>query len=185
MPQPRIAPLDPPYDPEAQKYFDSIMPPGMEPLRIFRTIATNPRILKKFFRGAALDRGPLAIRDRELVIHRTCARCGAEYEWGVHVNAFARPLEIPETTIAATVTAAWDDPVWEPKQAALVRLCDELHDTSTLSDACWEALRAHFDDEQILEFIYVAGLYHVVAFLVNGLGIELEDFGERFPTNGV
>ncbi len=40
--------------------------------------------------GHFLGRGStLAIRDREIVIDRTCARCGNEYEWGVHVAAFA------------------------------------------------------------------------------------------------
>ena len=182
MSVPRIAPLTPPYDAEVQKHFDSIMPEGMEPLKLFRTIGTNPRILKKFFRGAALDRGPVSIHDRELVIHRTCARCRCEYEWGVHVNAFARPLEITEAVIQATVTAAsWEDPVWDERQAALVRLCDELHDTAAVSDACWDALRTFLDEQQVMELIYVAGLYHVVSFLTNGLCVEREEFGERFP----
>ncbi|HEV7760231.1 MAG TPA: hypothetical protein VGO78_14620 [Acidimicrobiales bacterium] len=28
------------------------------------------------------------MRDREIVIDRTCARCGCQYEWGVHVAFF-------------------------------------------------------------------------------------------------
>ena len=74
----RIQPLVPPYAPEIQKLFDVVMPPGMDPLLLFRTLATNPRIFPRFMKAGVLDRGPVEIRDRELVIHRTTARCGAD-----------------------------------------------------------------------------------------------------------
>lgn len=180
----RIAPLLPPYAEEIQHQFDVVMPPGMEPLKLFRTIAHSPRILKKFMRAGVLDRGPVAIRDRELLIHRTCARCDSRYEWGVHASAFGQPLGFSDDLLTATVQAGWDDPLWTPAQAALVRLCDELHDTATITDACWAMLQAHFPDEQILEFIYTVGVYHTVAFLTNALEIELEDIGAPYPAGG-
>ncbi len=181
MNPPGIAPLDPPYPPETQELFDLVMPEGMEPLRLFRTLATNPRIFSRFMRAGVLDRSPVEIRDRELVIHRTTARCRSEYEWGVHVNAFARPLGLSEEVIRATATASWDDPVWSPAQSALVRLCDELHESACISNALWGELEKHFSREPILELIYTVGVYHTVSFLTNGLRLELEEFGERFP----
>lgn len=182
MSEPRIAPLEPPYPAPTQKLFDLVMPDGMDPLLLFRTLATNERVFPRFMRAGVLDKGPVEIRDRELVIHRTTARCGAEYEWGVHVNAFARPLGLGEDWIRATVHANADDPIWTRPQAALVRLCDELHDTQTISDELWAELGKHFSEEQILELIYTAGMYHAVSFLVNGLGLANEPFGERFPS---
>lgn len=181
MTEPRIVPQDPPYDDATQKLFDLAMPEGMEPLRLFRTLATNPRVFPRFMRAGVLDRGPVAIRDRELVIHRTTARCRSEYEWGVHVTTFARPLGLSEEWIRATVTAGPDDPIWTPAQSALVRLCDELHDTSGISETLWKELRGHFSEEQLLELIYTVGMYHAVSFLTNGLDLEPETFGERFP----
>jgi len=177
----RIAPIDPPYPPETQKLFDLAMPEGVEPIRLFRTLAASGRIFPRFMRAGVLDRDPVEIRDRELVIHRTTARCRSEYEWGVHVNAFARPLGLSEELIRATVTASSDDPLWSPAQSALIRLCDELHDTSSISDPLWTELERHFSQEQLLELIYTVGVYHTVSFLTNGLRIELEEFGERFP----
>jgi len=179
----RLAPLAPPYDPDTQKLFDLVMPEGMEPLKLFRTLATNRRIFPRFMRAGALDKGPVAIRDRELVIHRTTALCGSEYEWGVHVAAFGRPLGFTDEMIRATVTADASDPIWTESQRTLVRLCDELHDTQTISDALWEELNKHFSEEQLVEFVYLVGMYHTVSFLTNGLRIELEEFGERFPAN--
>jgi alkylhydroperoxidase family enzyme len=180
----RIAPLEPPYADEVQNLFDWVMPEGMDPIVFFRTLATCERVFKRFMRGGVLDRGPVDIRDRELVIHRTTARCKAEYEWGVHVTAFARPLELSEEWIAATVLAEdWRDPVWTPRQAVLVRLCDELHETQTVGAELWDALGEHFDRDQIVELIYIAGFYHLVSFLVNSFGLEGEPNGETFPTS--
>ena len=102
---------------------------------------------------------------------------------GVHVNAFGRPLGLGDDVLRATVDGDSSDPAFDARQSVLVELCDELHDTSTVSDATWDRLSDHFDELQILELIYTAGMYHAVSFLTNGLAIELEPFGERFPTS--
>ena len=180
--RPRIAPLEPPYPPEIQKLFDLAMPPGVDPLVLFRVLATNERIFPRFMRAGVLDKGPVPIRDRELVIHRTTARCGAEYEWGVHVAAFARPLGLSEEWIRATAEGDADDPVWTPEQRLLVRLVDELHDGADVSDELWQELRACYDEDQLVELIYTVGQYHAVSFLVNALRLPNEAAAETFPT---
>ncbi|MFT5442342.1 MAG: alkylhydroperoxidase family enzyme [Myxococcota bacterium] len=180
MPDYRIAPLTPPYQDAHQELFDLIMPEGMEPLALFRVLATSERIFPRFMRGGILDKGPVDIRHRELVIHRTTALCGAEYEWGVHVNAFARPLGLSDEWIRATVNAKAEDPIFTPEESTLIRLCDELHETSTISQALWSALADNFSNDVILELIYTVGMYHCVSFLTNGLALPNEVFGERF-----
>lgn len=181
MRTPRIAPVEPPYSEDQQKLFDLVMPEGMQPLALFRVMARSTRLFPRFMRGGVLDRGPVDIHDRELVIHRTTALCRSEYEWGVHVAAFARPLGFSDELIRATATADADDPIWTAPQAALIRLCDELHDDSTISEGLWRELVRRFTNDQLIELIYIVGLYHVVSYLTNGLRVELEEFGERFP----
>lgn len=182
MNTPRITPLEPPYDPEIQETFDRIMR-GRPPLNIFRTKALHPDLFKyqMALGGFMLYKGQLAPQDRELVLHRTCVRCRSEYEWGVHVTAFARPLGFSEEKIRATVTAQWDDPVWSERESILIRLADELHDTATLSDELWDLIQAGWTVPQILEMIAIAGNYHGISFLTNALRIGLEDTAERFP----
>jgi 4-carboxymuconolactone decarboxylase len=176
----RITPVDPPYTEAAQKLFDLAMPEGMDPLSLFRVMARSERLLPRFMRAGVLDRGPVPIRDREIVIHRTTARCRAEYEWGVHVTAFGRPLELGEEVLRALVHGEATDPAFDERQACLVQMCDELHETSTLGDEAWDGLRRHFQEMQILELIYTVGMYHTVSFLVNGLNLDNEAFGARF-----
>ena len=175
----RIAPVEPPYSESTQKLFDLAMK-GAEPISFFRVMARSERLLPRFMRAGVLDRGPVPIRDREVVIHRTTARCRAEYEWGVHVAAFGRPLDLGDDVLKATVCGDASDPALSERQSALFLLCDELHDTSTLSSKTWKRLAGHFDELQILELIYTVGMYHSVSFLVNALDLENEAFGARF-----
>lgn len=57
-----------------------------EPLALFRTIAHHPELLDRFRQigSTLLSFGRLAADERETMIQRTTARCGASYEWGVH-----------------------------------------------------------------------------------------------------
>ncbi len=181
MSEPRIFPIEPPYEPESAEELEKIMPPGIEPLKLFRTLAHNPRVLRKFRLGSLLDRGSIDRRDREIVILRTCARCGAEYEWGVHVAFFATRFGISEEQIAATASGSAEDPCWSEKDALLIRLVDELHDSSRISDELWRALSQNWQPPQLIELIVLAGFYHTVSFVINGVQIEIEEGAARFP----
>jgi alkylhydroperoxidase family enzyme len=79
------------------------------------------------------------------------------------------------------VTGAPDDPAWTPRQGALLRAVDELHDTARLSDDGWTALRAHLDEIEALEFLVLAGWYRTIAYVANGLEIEQEPWARPFP----
>lgn len=179
---PRIAPLSPPYEAEVQKSFDAIMPPGADPLVLFRTLAASPRHWKKFRAGSLLDRGPLSLREREIVIDRTCALAGCEYEWGVHVAIFAGPAKLTQAEVAATVSG--DHAVWSPAEMALVAAVDALHHHATLSDEEWAGLRAHYNEEQAFEALLLCGFYRTVAYIANGLALPLEPGSARFSSYG-
>ena len=97
-----MAPLAPPYPPEIQAQFDRIMR-GAPPLLLFRVMAGHTRAWDKFRAGGLLDPGPLSLRQREIVIDRTCALNDCEYEWGVHVAIFAGPAKLSEDEVRATV----------------------------------------------------------------------------------
>src|SRR5687767_12605515 len=158
---PRIAPLEPPYAPDIAEQFDRIMR-GAPPLVLFRVIAGNARAWEKFRAGSLLDRGPLGLREREIVIDRTCARTGCEYEWGVHVTTFAQAAHLTEQQIRATVRGATTDACWSEAEQVLIVAVDALHDRATLSDAEFAALSAHYDEAQIFEIILLCGFYRTV-----------------------
>ena len=175
----RIAPLVPPFAPDIQAAFDAIMPAGVDPLLLFRTLGVNPRVYQRFRAGGLLDRGLLTLRQREIVIDRTCALNGCEYEWGVHIAFFAAKVKLTPEQIAATVDGG--DAGWSADERVLLDLCDELDSTRGVSDALWQRLLTHFTPEQILEIIALVGFYRTVSLYANALKLPLELFAARFP----
>jgi alkylhydroperoxidase family enzyme len=178
---PRVDPVTPPYAPDVQAVFDKIMPPGVPPLTLFATLARTPRIFDRFRAGSLLDRGPVSLRHREIVIDRTCARCGCSYEWGVHVAFFSHRAALTPEQVRATVRGDATDPAWSGEELLLIRLVDELHDTAAISDELWKALATAFSVEQIFELIALAGFYHTVSFFANGLKLGAEPFAAPWP----
>jgi alkylhydroperoxidase family enzyme len=176
----RIAPLEPPYAPEIQQQFDRIMR-GAPPLTLFRVVAGNARAWEKFRAGSLLDRGPLSLREREIVIDRTCALTGCEYEWGVHVATFAKAAHLTDEQVRATVLGKADAPCWSAAEQVLIAAVDALHVSATLSDEEFKALAAHYDDAKIFEIILLCGFYRTVSYLANGLDLPLEANAARFP----
>jgi alkylhydroperoxidase family enzyme len=176
----RIAPLQPPYAPEIQAQFDRIMR-GAPPLVLFRVMAGHARAWEKLRGGSLLDPGPLSLREREIVIDRTCALNACEYEWGVHVAIFARPAELSAEQVRATVQGPADAPCWSAAEQALIAAVDALHHRATLSDNEFAALSAHYDDDKILEIMMLCGAYRTVSYLANGLRLPLEENAARFP----
>jgi alkylhydroperoxidase family enzyme len=176
----RIAPLEPPYAPELQSHFDQIMGPGVPPLVLFRTVAVSERAWLKFRSGSLLDNGPLSLREREIVIDRVCARTGCEYEWGVHVAAFADRAHLSTDEVAATADLSSRSGPWSEAEAALIAAVDALEARATLSQAEFDRLEAHYDPPQVLEVLLLAGFYRTVAYLANGLDLPLEAGAARF-----
>lgn len=177
----RIAPTEPPYESQIAAALERIMPPGVPPLVLFRTMAKSPRVFARMFAGALLDKGPLALRQREIVIDRTTARLGCEYEWGVHVAFFAQRAGLDAAQVAATVLGPADAPCWSDEERALIAAIDDLIDRHTIAPAVWTGLTSHFDETQILEVIALVGYYHTISFLCRALDLPLEGYAARFP----
>ncbi|MGH7290071.1 MAG: carboxymuconolactone decarboxylase family protein, partial [Myxococcota bacterium] len=150
---PRLAPLEAPYETELDEELARSMPPGMAPLRLFRTLAHNPRVLRKFRLGSLLDRGSLDLRARELAILRTTWRCRSEYEWGVHVAFFAARAGLSETEVRATCAAQLPTGLFAARDSAILRLCDSLHATASVDDALWAELAKELSSAQIVELL--------------------------------
>lgn len=179
---PRIEPASQPYEPAIADALARIMPAGLEPLVLFRTMARNPRVFGKLFAGGLLDRGSLSLRQREIVIDRTTARLGAEYEWGVHITLFGPKVGFGEREIEATVHGDAAAPCWSAEEQALIAAIDDLVDKHTISEEIWTRVRTHLDEAQMLEVIALVGYYHTISFLCRALDLPLEDYAARFPS---
>lgn len=177
----RIQPAMPPFSDDISKPLERVMK-GQPPLRLFTTLALDPRLFQKFFAGGLLDKGNLNIRQREIVIHRTTALCKCEYEWGVHVTAFSGHAGLTHEQVQASVLASANEACWSSEDQLLLRLCDSLHEQCDIENELWIELREHFSEKAIIELLMLAGFYRTVSYLTNGLRIPLEGMGARFPS---
>jgi alkylhydroperoxidase family enzyme len=170
----RISPLEYPFPPFFEQAMARLMPPGMEPIALFRTLATSQRAWEKLSAGSLLDRGPLPLREREIVIDRTTARCGCSYEWGLHVALFATPAALTEAQIQDTAADSPNASLWSEPELVLLRSVDALLDRKQLTDEEFDAVRAHYSDEQILEIVQLIAFYHGVALICGALALAPE-----------
>lgn len=177
----RIPPAEPPFSNTVRRRLDQLMPEGVPPLALFTTLANDERLFERFMGGGLLDKGHLGLRQREIVIDRVTARCGSEYEWGIHVAFFAKRVDLTDQQLHALVHGDGSEEFWQKDEALLVQACDALLDHCDLDDNLWQALGGVFSNAAILEIIMLTGFYRNVSCLTNAMRLPLEKFAVGFP----
>lgn len=185
----RITPLAPPYSPETADQLASMMPPGIPPILLFRTFALNPAMTRAMTEWGAYElskRLSMTLRDREIAIDRVCARCGCEYEWGVHVAFFAERAGLTAEQIASLTHGTPSDSCWtEERDRLLIEAVDALHDTADVGDDLWEQLSRHLTDGEALDLFMLTGWYHAISYTANAARVPLEDGAPRFADHAI
>jgi hypothetical protein len=180
----RISPLAPTYEPDVAERLEAMMPPGAAPLLLFRTFARNLPMTTAMgsWGGYELSkRLSLSMRDREILIDRTCARCGCEYEWGVHVAFFAERVGLTGAQVSSITHGESSDACWEDdRDRALLDAADALHEESRVGDALWTRLSGILSEPELLDLLMLCGWYHAISFTANGVALQLEDGVPRF-----
>jgi 4-carboxymuconolactone decarboxylase len=156
---------------------------AIEPLALFRVLAHHLELASRMLPLGAgiLAHGRLRPRDRELVIHRTCARCHAAYEWGVHAAVYGPRVGLTPDQLRATAIGEATDPAFDQTDALLIQLADELHDTATISDALWRRLQARYDTEELLELVITTGWYRLIAYVIAAADLDPEQWAVPYP----
>ena len=180
----RIEPAQPPYTEEVASRLAAMMPPGVPPIGLFRTFIRNLPMSTAMGGWGSYElskRLSLTMRDREIVIDRTCARCKCEYEWGVHVAFFAERVGLTTEQISSITHGGASDECWtSERDRMLIEVTDALHDNAQLDDHLWERMQTQLSDEQALDVFMLAGWYHAISYAASGARVELEPGAPRF-----
>ncbi len=183
---PRIGALEPPHEPAVAAQLEKMMPPNVAPIALFRTVVKNLPMAEAMtlWGGYELSRAlSLSLRDREIVIDRTCVRCGCEYEWGVHVAFFAAKARLDPDQIGSLTHGDADDGCWATERdRLLIRAVDALCDHRDIDDTLWAALRGEFDDREILDLTMLCGWYHAISFTARAARVPLEAGSPTFAS---
>ncbi|CAN5548594.1 carboxymuconolactone decarboxylase family protein [soil metagenome] len=178
----------PPYEADVQKAIgNTAFTGGLSPQNLRLSLANHPKLAAAFQAMAhvVLFKCEVPEREREIAIIRTGALTRSEYEWGMHVSIYGDKCGLGSAQIRElTVSASWRDlspALWTPTERLIVRMVDELHHHSTVSDESWRQMSAHWPKEQVMELLFASSFYHMAAFFLNSAAVPLEDGSERFP----
>lgn len=177
----------PPYEPEVAAAVQSTAFKGLlSPLNLRLALANHGKLGPAFQAMAhvVLFQCALPERDREIAIIRTGALTRSEYEWGMHVSIYADKCGLDTAQVdELTRSTGWQQltpALWTDKERLIVRMVDELHRHSTVSDQTWESLCAGWPQAQVIELLFASSFYHMAAFFLNSAAVPLEHGAERF-----
>ena len=171
---PRLSPVEPPFDAGTAEALERLGPP----IALFRLFARRPeraRAIHGWGRYYLSRQSALSLRHRELVIDRTTALCGAEYEWSIHVAVYAAKAGLTDAQVTSIALGGPDDPCWtDDSDRVVLRTIDLLHQIHDLSDAQWDALKTVVGEEGAIDLLLICGWYHAISFVARVIRLPLE-----------
>jgi alkylhydroperoxidase family enzyme len=126
------------------------------------------------------DDSTLSPRHRELLILRVAWLCGSESLWATHA-ARARSAGLTTAEIR-NVAQGPETKGWDPFEATLLRVVDQLFRNSSVADATWQALAAKYDMFHLMDAVETAGHFVMLAMVYNSLGVQPDTtLSDRLP----
>jgi alkylhydroperoxidase family enzyme len=121
------------------------------------------------YSGAA-GRDTLTATDRELVTLRTTWNCGGYLAYAAHVP-IAKALR-KGRDMQAAIEAGPADPQWTSREAALLRVVDELQQNFRLPDALRTEVAVYFSERQLMEIAAICAMYEAVSMTIGSAGMH-------------
>ncbi len=145
---------------------------GAKPGNAIRTLVTIPAMVDGLFpfQEYVAHHSSLSPRHRELLILRTAWLLNNDYTWGEHAAA-ARQAGLTAAElrrIAEGPSAAG----WDPFEATLLRMTDELFRNASITDATWNAVAGRFDLNGQLDAVMTVCSFTTASLLYNTFGVQ-------------
>ena len=148
----------------------------------FRTMLRVPELVEAvmpFVLFTSID-STLSARHRGLLILRTAWLTQSSYLWADHAPTARAAGVLPGEL--RRVAEGPDAAGWDPFEATLLRLADELYVNSSVRDATWDALAARYDLYNLFDAVMAVNETTLVAMLYNSWGVQPDDNAyARFP----
>jgi len=159
-------------EPAQNEFLAELEKRAQRPNHFFRTMANRPEVLKAFvpFYSAIMGPGSVERRVKELVYltvsyANDCAYCSAAH------SASGRKAGVTEEEMRSLRNM--EDHSFSPAERSAIRYARELTRTAN-ARTTEEALREHFNGEQIVEITLVAAIANFTNRFNNGLGLQPE-----------
>ena len=172
---PRLPALtDDQFNPEQEAYVRPLLDKGIDS-GVIRSLLRHVRASLAFRHWSAYTMGggnKLADREREVVAMRTAWSIKAGYVWSRHIpygsaaGLTAEEMEALKKPISAHP--------WSDADIALIKMSEALVADFFVPDDVWAELIKHFDEEQIIDAIFVCGHFCMLGMFINTSGIPID-----------
>jgi 4-carboxymuconolactone decarboxylase len=168
MAPPRI----PPLPPEAFSAEQAEVARGRESLNLARVFVQNPGVYRTFIPLAEqlFLRSSLPPREREILILRAMQLCDEGYDLPHHI-VIARDIGMSDAEIEGARIGGAGLSEFEQTVA---NAAEELVQEHCISDATWQALAQRYSVPQLMEVVFLVGIYVMMAMGTKSFGIQLE-----------
>lgn len=178
---PLIAPVTEPTDEQAEVLAKTDL--GGGPANVFKTMAHNPRLLKRFnvLGGYFLAHGTISPRAREILVLRTAYRTGCDYEFGRHTLIVQRDNLLSSAELQRIAS----DPIsdgWTDEERLLIRLADELDTKDRATADTLQELSSTYTNDQLIELVLLVGFYRMLAGFLNTVQVNRESGVPGWPS---
>lgn len=167
---------DPAPSAVVQEVFESLRRrwQGAPVLHLYRLLGWSPGLVGPWLDFSSALRFKLSISPqlRELLIVRSGQLLAAEYEWKHH---WVIALEEGVSVEKLQALQEWQtSALFEPAERAVLALADDTAQGAGASEATMRALTEYFTNDEVVEFVVIAGFYAGVARIINSLQVPLE-----------
>jgi len=144
-------------------------------LNTLGTFAHHPELARAYFtfNGHLLLGTTLTARHREIVVMRVAALRKSGYEWYQHLFV-SRDVGLTDEEIGR-IAYGPDAPLWRPLEANILRAVDEIILDGGISETTLTALKAEFDTRQLLDLVFTAGGYDILARMFKSFDVAVDD----------
>ena len=182
--EPRITPLPDTEWTDEQRALVERYAPEVRIGNGFRTMLRVPELVEAvmpFVLYTTID-STLVPRHRALLVLRAAWLCQSEAIWAEQaVLARAAGVTPPDLR---RVAEGPDAAGWDPFEATLLRLADELYRNSSVRDEIWDALAARYDLYNLVDAVMAVNETTLLAMLYNSWGVQPDESAQaRFPAD--
>jgi len=128
------------------------------------------------------DESTLSPRHRSILMLRAAWLAGNQPLWATYAPR-AKSAGLTAAEIRR-IAEGPDASGWDPFEATLLRLADQLYRNSSVTDATWKTLSASYDLLHLMDAVETANHVIVLSMLYNSLGVQPDEgTTDRLPTD--
>jgi 4-carboxymuconolactone decarboxylase len=136
--------------------------------------ANHPPLAKAWLAyNQVLTRGAIDPILREVIILRTAHNFRSEYEWSMHMEICRHHLGMRPDHFEA-IQKGPESAFWPALERDCLRAVDQLCFDHDIDDALWNALAARFDQQHMMELLFLVGSYALLSWVLHTARLPLE-----------